>query len=189
MDSIITIAREYASGGRVIAQKLADTLRIPYYDRQLIELAAKETGLSETYIEETEQKKTPSLLYNLYVNSKNLPVPDQVFVAQSAIIRRLASEGPCIILGRCADYVLRDHKNCLHVFLYAPLEDRVWRAREEYGESLDAARMMVAKNDRARASYYSHFTAGEWGKCDHYDICINSSLGVDRVVAAMMALL
>lgn len=188
MKQVITIGREYGSGGRAVAQKVADALSVPYYDKQIIEMAAKETGLSEAFILENEQKKTPSFLYNLYISSRNLPVPDQVFVAQTEIIKRLADEGPCVIVGRCANYILQDHQSALHVFVHAPFDRRVRRAQEEYGEPADIARMMVARHDKSRASYYNHFTAGDWGKAQNYDLSINSELGIDAVVDAILAL-
>lgn len=188
MKKVITIGREYGSGGGIVAQRVADELSIPYYDKKIIEMSAKETGLSEAFILENEQKKTPSFLYNLYISSRNLPVPDQVFVAQTEIIKRLANEGPCVIVGRCANYILHDHPDALHVFVHAPFEERVLRAQEEYGEPADIARMMVARHDKARASYYNHFTAGDWGKAQDYHLSISSHLGIEPVVDAIVTL-
>lgn len=188
MKQIITIAREYGSGGRLIGQRVADELAIPCYDRKLIELAASETGLTEEYVEEQEQKKTPSFLYNLYISSRQLPMPDQVFVAQTAIIKRLAEEGPCVIVGRCGDYILRDTPNALHVFVHAPAQERILRAQERYGEAPDVAHMMVARQDKSRASYYNHFTGLEWGHSQNYHLSISSSLGIENVVRAIVGL-
>ena len=116
MPDIITIGREYGSGGSKIAKELAAALQIPFFDKKLIEIAAKETGLSEEFIQEAEQRRTSSFLYNLSFSSRNLPVSDQVFIAEADVIKRIAAEGPCVIVGRCANYVLRDQKNCLRVF-------------------------------------------------------------------------
>ncbi len=105
--NIITVGREHGSGGRIIAKKLSERLDIPFYDKELIALAAEESGLSEQCVEEAEQKHTSGLLYSFYYDSRNLPIGDRVFLAQAEIIRRVAKEGPCVIVGRCADYVLQ----------------------------------------------------------------------------------
>ena len=117
---IITISREFCSGGRDIAKKLADQLGIPYYDKEIITMAAKQSGLSEEAIRQSEKRRTGSLLYSLYSMSQELPLGDQVYLIQSKVIRELAETGPCVIVGRCGDYVLRDDPNCLRVFIHAP---------------------------------------------------------------------
>lgn len=122
MPDIITIGREYGSGGSKIAKALAGALQIPFYDKKLIEIAAKETGLSEEFIQEAEQHRTSSFLYNLSFSSRNLPVSDQVFIAEADVIKRVAAEGPCVIVGRCANYVLREQKTAC-----AFLSMRLWR--------------------------------------------------------------
>lgn len=187
---IITIGREYGSGGSLVAKKLAYALSIPFYDKQLIEIAAKETGLSEEFIREAEQHRTSSFLYNLSFSSRNLPVSDQVFIAESKVIKRVAEGGPCVIVGRCANYVLREQKNCLHVFIHAPLSDRFQRAREEYRIPADEVQACVLKHDKARAAYYNYFTTGQWGKCQDYDITLNSgTLGIDTAASALLDLI
>ncbi len=184
MQTIITIGREYGSGGYLIAQKLAEKLGIPYYDKELIEIAAKETGLSEKFIKEVDQKRTTSFLYNLYFSAQNLPLSDQVFIAQSEIIKSAAAKGPCVIVGRCADYVLRENPHCLHVFIHAPLEKRVARVRDVYGANIGDRdlRHHILKQDKARAAYYNHFTAHEWHDLHNYHITIDSELGENTVV-------
>ena len=127
--TIITIARQYGSGGREIGEKVASKLGIPFYDRELITLAAKQSGMSPEIFEKADEKATNSLLYSLMMGNytfgsqvtpmNNLPINDKLFLAQSDIIRDIAEKGPCVIVGRCADYVLRENKNCLHVFIYA----------------------------------------------------------------------
>ncbi len=128
--TVITVGREYGSGGRLIAQKAAEALGIPFFDRSIINMAAEETGLSADFIRRTEQQKTSSFLYNLYMSTQSLPVNDQVFIAQSEVIRRVAAEGPCIIVGRCADYVLRNQSDvdALNLFIHAPMEERIRRS-------------------------------------------------------------
>ena len=132
--SIITIGREHGSGGRTIAQMVADKLQIPLYDRKLIQMIAEDSGFAASYVETSEMRRTSSFLYNLYFDSRNLPLDDQVFLAQANVITKLAEKGPCVIVGRCADYILRDKPSVLKVFVYAPMEERVRRVEEDYGE-------------------------------------------------------
>ena len=122
--TIITIGREYCTGGNYIAEDVANALGIKLYDKELITMAAKHSGLSEEAVAASEKRHTHSLLYSLYTMGNELPLGDQVFILQSRIIKQLAEEGPCVILGRCGDYVLRDRKDVLRVFIYAPVE---WR--------------------------------------------------------------
>jgi len=186
--TVITVGREYGSGGRLIAQSLARELGFSFYDKELIGLAAQESGLSPEFIEEAEQKKTSSFLYNLSFSSQNLPINDQVFIAQSNVIRRVAGEGSCVIVGRCADYVLRDHPGVIRIFIHAPIEDRLRRAAVEYHVPADNMKVIVQKTDKNRASYYNHFTGGMWGNCQNYDLAINSSLGLNRVTELLARL-
>ena len=179
---VITIGREYGSGGRIIGQRLAEELGVPFYDKELIAMAAKETGFSEEFVRENEQKRSSGFLANLYFNTQSLPMSDQVFIAQSNIIKKVTAQGPCVIVGRCADYVLEDRPHCLHVFIHAPLEERIRRVKEEYGIEAPDLRTHVIKTDKARASYYNYFASGEWGKCQNNDMSINSSMGLDTVV-------
>lgn len=185
---IITIGRECGSGGRTIAQKLAQTLSIPFYDKQLIELAAKETGLAEEFIQQMEQTRTGSYLFDLYFSSKNLAVADQVFVAESDVIRRMADEGPCVILGRCANYVLRERADCVHAFIHAPVSQRARRAVAEYGVDEKEAPTFLHKRDKARAAYYDNCTTGRWGDCRSYDLTLNSALGEQAVLRLLTEL-
>lgn len=185
---IVTVGREYGSGGSLIAKKLAQALSIPFYDKKLIEIAAKETGLSEAFIQEAEQRRTSSFLYNLSFSSRNLPVSDQVFIAESNVIKRVAAEGPCVVVGRCANYVLREREDCLRVFIHAPLASRLQRAKAEYGIPADEVQACVLRHDKARAAYYNYFTTGRWGKCQDYDITLNSALGIDTAAEVLLAL-
>ena len=174
--TIITIGREYCTGGNYIAEDVANALGIKLYDKELITMAAKHSGLSEEAVAASEKRRTHSLLYSLYTMGNELPLGDQVFILQSRIIKQLAEEGPCVILGRCGDYVLRERKDVLRVFIYAPVE---WR-RE------------LAKHDRARASYYNYYTENRWGEAKNYDLCLNATLGreacADLIVAAARAM-
>ena len=182
--TVITVGREYGSGGRLIAQKAAEALGIPFFDRSIINMAAEQTGLSADYIRRTEQQKTSSFLYNLYMSTQSLPVNDQVFIAQSEVIRRVAAEGPCLIVGRCADYVLRNQPgvNTLNLFIHAPMAERIQRVREEYKAQAPDMRLYILKQDKNRAAYYEHFTDGQWGKAQNYHLAVSSSLGLETIV-------
>lgn len=179
---IITVAREYGSGGRIIAKKLAESLGVPFYDRELIQLAARRSGLAEDFIQETEERKVQSFFGGMGFGVQGLPMADQVFLAESEVIKQVAGEGPCVIVGRCADYVLRRDFDCLKVFIHAPLEYRVRRVQEEYHVQAKNIQDFVLKQDKNRATYYDYFTTGHWGRCQSYDLSVSSALGVDTVV-------
>lgn len=186
--TVITIGREFGSGGRLVAQRVAEALNVPFYDKAVIDLAAKETGLSEEFIRQAEQKKTSSFLYNLYMSTQNLPVTDQVFIAESEVIRKVAAQGPCVIVGRCADYVLRNQEGVVNVFIHAPLEQRIFRAKEEYHVETPDVKSYVTKQDKSRAAYYEHFSDGVWGKAQNYHLSVCSSIGLDNVVKLILTL-
>lgn len=179
--SVITIGREFCTGGLDIARNVAGRLGAPMYDKELITLAAKESGLSEQAIAAGEKRPSGSLLYNLYTMGSDLPLSDQVFVVQSQIIRRLADQGPCVIVGRCGDYVLRNRTDVLRVFLHAPLEFRRGRAVADGLVPADAderaVSAMLEKEDRRRAAYYNFYSEFRWGEAAHYDLCLNAALG------------
>ena len=179
---VITMAREYASGGSEIAQAVADKLGIPLYNKELITLAAKKSGLTEEAIAASENQRSGSLIYSLYM-------------MQSNVIKELAAEGPCVILGRCGDYVLRERPNVLRTFVYAPLETRIQFAKSRPDAKDMPDRLwetQLAKHDRARASYYNYYTENRWGEAKNYDLCLNATLGreacADLIVAAARAM-
>ena len=163
--TIITLGREYCTGGRFIAEDVANALGIKLYDKELITMAAKNSGLSEEAVAASEKRHTHSLLYSLYTMGNELPLGDQVFILQSRIIKQLAEEGPCVILGRCGDYVLRERKDVLRVFVYAPKEWRLQyaktnplvKAKDEKGIKDE-----VEKTDRNRSAYYNYYTQNRW---------------------------
>ena len=187
--SVITIGREFCTGGLDIAREVARRLGGPMYDKELITLAAKESGLSEQTIAAGEKRPSGSLLYNLYTMGSDLPLSDQVFVVQSQIIRGLADKGPCVIVGRCGDYVLRGRNDVLRVFLHAPLEFRRRRAQAEGAVPADAdertANALLEKEDRRRAAYYNFYSEYRGGEAGHYDLCLNTALG-DEVCADLI---
>lgn len=159
--SIITIGREYGSGGRIIAKQVAETLGIAFYDKELIHLAAQKTGLSEEYISSSAtHHKANKFFYNLIFSSDNLPVSDQLYIAETDIIKKVSDDGPCVIVGRCADYILRERQDCLKIFIHAPLEERIARAKNDYGISEDIENF-VQKTDKERSAHYDYFTNQE----------------------------
>lgn len=181
--TIITLSREYCTGGIGIARKVAETLGVPFYDKELITLAAKESGLSEEAVAASEKRRTGSLLYGLYTMGADLPLSDQVYIIQSRVIQGLVEKGPCVIVGRCADYVLRGDERVLSVFLHAPVAyRRQWGVKEGQlpadrdEHTLEA---LIEKEDKRRAGYYNYYTEYRWGAAEHYDLCLNAELGPD----------
>ena len=179
-DIIVAIARQHGSGGRTIGKRLAEKLGVPFYDRELIFLAAKESGLSENCVKELEEKPSRSLLYNMYTTGESLTVSDHIFIAQAKVINEIADKGGCVIVGRCSDYVLRERQNCKKVLIYAPFEERVARVRDEYQEIGKGAEQYLEKIDKKRAAYYLNSTMEKWGNPLNYDICINSTIGIEE---------
>ncbi len=190
---IITIARQFGSGGHEIGRRLAQKLDIPLYDKELITHAAEESGLSEEILHYFDEKPTNSLLYSLSTGSYSLsdggvvnyslPVNQQVFQAQFDAIRSLAEKSSCVIVGRCADYVLEKHEGLISVFLYADLNDRMERVAEHDKITLPEAKSRINKSDKRRASYYNFYSGKKWGVAGTYDLCINTStVGFDNAV-------
>ncbi|WP_297211061.1 AAA family ATPase [uncultured Flavonifractor sp.] len=185
---VITIGREYGSGGRLIAKRLSEKMGITFYDKQLITEVARKTGFSENFIRDTEhQRPTNSFLYDLYTTVATPSVPDQVFIAQAKVIKAAAARESCVIVGRCADYILREEPHVLKVFVNAPLDQRIKRAREEYGVTESNLESYVIRQDKARASYYNYFATGRWGQSREYDLCVNSRIGIDVAVDVIQA--
>lgn len=185
---IITIGREYGSGGRLIAKQLSEEMAITFYDKQLITEVAKKTGFSENFIRDTEhQRPTNSFLYDLYTTVATPSVPDQVFIAQAKVIKEAAARESCVIVGRCADYILREEPHVLKVFVNAPIDQRIRRAREEYGVTEPNLESYVIRQDKARASYYNYFATGRWGQSREYDLCVNSRIGINAAVKVIRA--
>lgn len=191
---IITIARQYGSGGREIGEKVAALLSIPCYDRELITMSAQNENISTEIAERADEVAANSLLYTLAVGSNSfgaahhfgytMPINDRLFVLQSDLIRRLAEKESCVIVGRCADYVLREHPGRLSIFVYANLEDRRARVASRHDISEGKALDLINKTDRRRASYYNFYTGSKWGRYDNYHLAINSStFGIDETAA------
>lgn len=193
MKSIITISRQYGSGGRFIAKKLAEKLGVDYYDNELITMAAKESGYSEAIFEKAEQLSTHSFLYSLSMFGSvdgiyGLPLADKVYIAQSDIIKKCADKGPCVIVGRCSDYVLKEYDNVINFFIYSDEEHKVDRAVKYYGLDAEKASSELKKKDKKRANYYNYYTSQTWGAYENYHMSINSdAVGIDAAVDILAA--
>ncbi|MCI5641265.1 MAG: cytidylate kinase-like family protein [Lachnospiraceae bacterium] len=200
MDKVITISRQYGSGGREIGQKIAKHYGIPFYDNELITRAAKESGFAEENFARAEDKATNSLLYslamgiNVYGNQDfgftGLSLDDRIFLAQSDVIRKVAEEGPCVIVGRCADYVLREKENVVNLFIKASMNFRLERVIKEYGEDPNKAADIILKNDKRRANYYNYHVGEKWTDLNNYDLVVRSDFkGIDQSVDCICAYL
>ena len=191
MKTIITIGRQYGSGGKEIGIRVAKELGIPFYDKELLQEAAKKSGLCEKIFENFDERPK-SLLYSIAMDSYMFSLPgagagdsleQQVYLATFNTIRHIAEEGPCVIIGRCADYALADNPNHLSLFIHAPIEVRVERVARRQKVSPEEARKLIIKTDKRRASYYEYYTSKKWGAVDSYDFCLNSNyLGLGRTV-------
>lgn len=192
MKTIITIGRQYGSGGREIGKKLAEYYDIPFYDKELLKIAARESGICEEMFESYDEKPTTSFLYSLVMDpyalgynaaSFDMPLNQKVFLAAFDAIKKVADEGPCIIVGRCADYALKDYEHKLNVFIHAPMSFKKQRIHDDYNIPLDKVKEEAVKMDKQRASYYNYYTSKKWGDLKGYDLCIDSSiLGIDGTV-------
>lgn len=191
--SVITISREFGSGGREIGEKLAKKLEIDFYDKELISLAAKESGIDPVLFERIDEQAANSLLYSLSMGMYNfgqtgfsprdqISVNDQLYLLQHEIIKKLAQK-PCVIVGRCADYILRARENCINIFIHADIDYRVQRAIKIHDLPENKAEAIVRKTDKTRANYYQFYTELKWGLADNYHLSINSGkLTSDQVV-------
>lgn len=182
---IITITRQYGSGGREIGEKLAERLGIEFYDNKLLELAAESSGIHKNHFHENDEKRTNSFLYLLSTTygQGGIPFDDTLFFAQLNTIQKIASEQDCLIMGRCADYALRDFNNVINLYIGAPFEYRVKRAIEVYGIEQKHAESYVKRIDKQRTSYYNYYTDKRWGQPQNYQLCLDSSvLGVEGTV-------
>lgn len=185
MRTVITIARQYGSGGRQIGKKLAEKFGIPFYDKELIALSAQKSGMSKEILQQADEKATSSLLYSLvtgnysfsggvpFVNNK--PVNDKLFEIQADIIREAADKGPCVIVGRCADDILSGRDNVMSIFIYADKLFRLDTITKHYGVEKSEAAKRLVKQDKQRENYYNFYTDKKWGETKNYHISVNSS--------------
>lgn len=195
MNKIITISRQFGSGGRLIGKELAEKLNIPFLDNELITLAAKESGMSPEVLKGADERVTSSLLYGLAMGyfppgyGFNTPEPggltitDNLFMVQAGIITKKANQGPCVIVGRCADYILREDPNRVSIFIYADIKARVERAVQVYGLNPDKAEDEIRKRDKKRGNYYNYYTNRKWDDFHNYDMLLDSGrLGIEQSV-------
>ncbi len=191
--SVITISREFGSGGREIAMDVAKALGVKFYDKELISLAAKESGIDPALFERIDEQASNSLLYSLSMGlftmgqtgfspRDQISVNDQLYLLQHEIIKKLAEE-PCVIVGRCADYILRERTNCINVFIHADLEYRIERAIRLHDLPEAKSEAIVRKTDKTRANYYQFYTENKWGVASNYHLSLNSAkLSKEQVV-------
>ena len=178
---IITIGREFGSGGRAIGQMVAEKLDIAFYDKELIAMAADDSGLSKEIIESNDEKPFNSFFYSLAMDARSAfgqtetSINQKAFLAQFNTIKKLAKEGPCVIVGRCADYALSDHENLISIFITADMEEKISIVSSLRGISKDKALDLIQKTNKKRANYYNYYTNRAWGASGNYDLCINSS--------------
>lgn len=198
--TVITIGREFGSGGREIGKKLAERLQIAFYDKELLEVAAKESGICKELFESNDEKPVNSLLYSLSVNpysvgtiagtSNLLPINNKLFLAQFDAIRKVAQQHSCVIVGRCADYALRDEPDCYHIFIHAPLQTRIKRIKELYELSSGEAKDLILKTDKKRSAYYNSYADHKWGEIgNHHLVADSSMLGIDGCVELIIKFL
>lgn len=185
---IITISIQYGSGGREIGERLAKQLKIPFYDNEIVELAAKESQIDKSLFENFEKSGVGGIRHELSAQANNeLSLTDKVFMEQSKVIKEVAEKGPCIIVGRCADYVLKEHNNVIKVFIYGDIKSRETRVKEIYKEINETER--IAKIDKQRSSYYNFYSGQKFGDTKNYDICLDSSsLGIDKCIKIIKSL-
>lgn len=191
---VINIGRQLGSGGREIGEKLAARFNIAFYDKELIQLASEESGLRREFFEKADEKASQNIWGGLFgvrfpfVGESTIPANnclsnDSLFKVQSDVIRRLAEDHSCLFVGRCADYILRNHPNCANIFITASREDRIRRLCRTYSISEEAAEAQMEKADKKRSEYYNYYSNKTWGFADTYHLCINSSvLGVEATI-------
>lgn len=194
---VITISRQFGSGGHEIGERLARQLDVPFYDKALIAMAAKQSGLSEEVFAHADEKATSSLLYSMVMGNysfgarvpgiNEMPINDKLFIIQSDIIKKAAAEGPCVVIGRCADYILREHANCMNVFVHANKEDRIRRSVAKKDCEERKAADFVTKKDKQRANYYNFYSNKRWDDLQNYDITIDTSrFSLDEAVELLI---
>lgn len=187
MNTIITIGREFGSGGHQIGVELAKELGIPCYDKELLERAAKDSGLCKDLFVSQDEKPTGSFLFSLVMDTystnrytsnlfSDMPLNQKVFLAQFETIKKIAENGPCVLIGRCADYALEFNKNLLSIFLHASMDIRIRRTAALYDITSARAREKITKVDKSRASYYNYYTNKKWGSVESYHLMIDTGL-------------
>ena len=194
--TIITIGRQFGSGGREIGKRLADELGIEFYDKELLSRAAKDSKICKELFETHDEKVAAGLLYSLVMDTYSMgyagntytemPINHKVFLAQFDAIKKIADEGPCVLVSRCADYALESYPNVVSIFIRADMEDRIRRVATRLDLTDAKAKDLINKTDKKRASYYNYYTNKKWGEAASYELCLNSSeLGVQGTAKAI----
>lgn len=192
---IITIGREYASGGRAVGKMISEKLGIPFYNKEILHMAAEKLNMSADDVKYVDETAANSLLYSMSLMSNlssatTLPLNDRIFIEEREVIKALAQQGPCVIVGRCADSILKTVRDdVLNIFIYADTEARARRAVEEYGETPEGVYAALRKHDKKRSTYYNLNTGQKWGAKDNYDLCLNSSkIGIEKCAETIINL-
>ena len=199
-NTIITIGREFGSAGREIGYKVAKEFGIKLYDKEMLARAAKESGICEEIFESHDEKPTSSFLYSLVMDTysmgysgntyTDMPINHKVFLAQFDAIKKIAKDGPCVLVGRCADYALEDNPELLSVFIHANMDARIRRIARDFDLTDAKAKDMIRKTDKQRSSYYNYYTNKRWGDANSYQFCLDSSkLGIEGTVEAILKLI
>ena len=194
---IYTIGRELGSGGYTVAKLLAERLGIRLYDKELLAQAAKDSGFCEEIFENHDERPTNSFLYSLVMDTysfgyssgsyTDMPLNHKVFLAQFDAIKKIAKAGPCVLVGRCADYALSEYKDCFSVFVHADTDWRINRLSQKHNKTAKEAKDMINKTDKSRSSYYNYYTNKKWGAASSYNLCVDSSkLGIDGAAKAII---
>ncbi len=194
--NIITVSREFGSGGRSIAKSVAEQLSIPYYDKELVKQVAEETGFHEHFIEHEGEYASSTSRFAFALSSHQtqpakggMSVNDYLWVMQRKVILDIAEKGPCVIVGRCADYILRDRDDVLNVFIHSDIQSRAERIVRLYGESEKSPEKRLEEKDKKRKVYYKHYTGEVWGQCQNYHLALDSAaLGIDKCVEIIVEL-
>lgn len=197
--TIITIGRQFGSAGREIGYKVADDLGIKLYDKEMLDRASKESGICQELFETHDEKPTNSFLYSLVMDTYSLgyssgsytdmPINHKVFLAQFDAIKKIADEGPCILVGRCADYALEEYDNVLTLFIHASMDARIRRIARIYDLTDAKAKDMIIKTDKKRSSYYNYYSNKKWSSADSYHMSLDSSvLGIEGTAEAIKKL-
>ena len=198
-NEIYTIGREFGSYGKQVGEKLSARLGIKFYDKELLQKAAKDSGFCEEIFENHDEKPTNSFLYSLVMDTYSagnysaapfldMPLNHKVFLAQFDSIKKIAENESCVIVGRCADYALASNPNCLNVFIRADMEDRIKRISKRMDLTENKAKDMIQKKDKQRAIYYNYYTSKKWGDSRSYDLCLNTSkVSVEDCVELILA--
>ena len=194
MKSIITISREFGSGGHSIGEAVAKKLGYRFFDRELVNQVAERSGFSPEFIEESGEYASAknSLLFAIATANQytmnGISMLDKLYIEQTKIIEEIAQEGNCVIVGRCSDYILREYEDCLHVFIHADMKSRAKRIVERFGEQERSAEKRLSEKDQKRKVYYKNYTGRSWGQAQNYDLCLNSGvLGSERCVELIAA--